>query len=147
MKKVERQYLDIAGSSAKPLRVNETAVEAFFQRFQWDFAQYYNQGKQLSELVGQIQSMAGKTEDELKMLSNSFQEKTVALAAAKRRKVINLTTSDFEDFLKPEDLAKVDFLNTEHLLTITVVVPKAIEQGELSVIDNKSFIITYYSVV
>jgi len=73
--------------------------------------------------------MAGKTEDELKLLATSFQEKTVALAAAKRRKVINLSTSDFEDFLRPEDVAKVEFLNTEHLLTVTVVVPKSSEQG------------------
>lgn len=129
VKKVERQYFEIAGSEAKPLRVNETAVEAFFKGFQWDFAQYQNQGKQLAELVSQIQGMAGKTEDELKMLSSSFQDKTVALAAAKRRKVVNLSTSDFEDFLKPEDLAKVDFLNTDHLLTITAVVPKASETG------------------
>lgn len=104
-------------------------MEAFYQGFQWDAAQFQHQGKPLSELVSQIQGMAGKTDDELKLLATSFQEKTVALAAAKRRKVINLSTSDFEDFLRPEDFAKVEFLNTEHLLTVAVVVAKSSEQG------------------
>eukprot|EP01039_Chlorochromonas_danica_P007204 gene7204-7970_t len=136
VKKVERQYIEISGPEPKPLRVNETTIETFFRNFQWDFAQYQNQGKPLAELVAQVQGMAGKTEDELKMLATSFQEKTVALAAAKRRKAINLSTSDFEDFLRPEMLAKVDFLDTEHLLTVTVVVPKAIENEFLQTYDR-----------
>ncbi|RYH29998.1 hypothetical protein EON65_06670 [archaeon] len=137
VKKVDRQYAEINASSGnaadfKPLRVNEVAVEAFFAKFQWDAAQYQTQGKQLSELVSLIQSVAGKADDELKMLSTSFQEKTTALGSAKRRKVVNLVTSDFEDFLRPEVLAKAEFLDTEHLLTVTVVVPKASEQGMLA---------------
>jgi hypothetical protein len=129
VKKVERQYLEVAGSEAKPMRLNDSSVEGFFERFQWDLAQYQSQGKALGEIVAQVQAMAGKAEEELKSLGTSFQEKTSALAAAKRRKVVNLATSEFEDFMKPEDLAKVDFLSTEHLLTVTVVVPKAQEQG------------------
>lgn len=133
---MDRQYAEINASSGstadvKPLRVNEVAVEAFFGKFQWDSAQYQTQGKQLSELVSHIQSVAAKADDELKMLSTSFQEKTTALGAARRRKVVNLVTSDFEDFLRPEVLAKAEFFDTEHLLTVTVVVPKASEQGKL----------------
>lgn len=93
-------------------------------------AQYPHQGKQLTELVAQIQAMAGKNEEELKMLSTSYTEKNLALAAAKRRQVINLSSSDFEDFLTPEKLAKIEVHNTEHLLTLMVVVPKGNEQGK-----------------
>lgn len=101
------------------------------QRFQWDFAQYQQQGRQLGELVSQIQAMAGKVDDDLKTLNVSYMDKTVALAAAKRKKVVNLSTSELEDFLTPDDFARIDVLNTEHLLTLLVVVPLALETGEL----------------
>jgi hypothetical protein len=81
------------------------------------------------ELVSQIQSLTGKIEEELKTLSTSFTEKNVALAATQRKKVINLASSDFEDFLKPEDVAKIDLLSSESLLTVMVTVPKQLENG------------------
>lgn len=130
VRKVERQYLEMAGPKPEPLRVHDVTVEAYLQRFQWDFAQYQQQGRQLGELVSQIQAMAGKVDEDLKTLNVSFMDKTVALAAAKRKKVVNLSTSELEDFLTPEDLARIDVLNTEHLLTLLVVVPLALETGE-----------------
>ena len=110
--------------------VNDVTVDAVLNRFQWNTAQFQTEGKQLSELVSQVQAIAGKTDEELKVLSNTYTEKNLALATAKRRQVINLVTSDFEDFLSPEAVAKIDLINTDSLLTITVVVPKALEQGE-----------------
>ena len=128
-RKIERQYAEVAGANAEPLRVNETTVESYIKRFQWDFARFQHQGRQLTELVEQIQAMSTKIDDELKSLVGNYTEKNLGLAAIKRKKQINLTTSDFEDFLSPEDVAKLDLINTEHLITITVVVPKNLEAG------------------
>lgn len=129
VRKVERQYVEIAAEKATPLRVNDKAIEAAFAKFQWDFSQYQCQGKPLSELVSQVQAVAGKTEEELKSIATAYTEKNQALAAAKRRKVINLSTSDFEDFLPPEKVAEIDVYNSETLLTVAVVVPKSLENG------------------
>lgn len=135
MRKIERQYAELSDDKSQALRVNETAVEAYLKKFQWDFASYQYQGKQLGELVSQIQAMAGKAEEELKLLSTNYSDKNLALAAAKRRQVINLTTSDFEDFLTPEMIAKLDVQNSEHLLTVMVVVPKSLEQGMYDILS------------
>lgn len=129
MRKVERQYTEMSGSKVEPLRVHETSVEAYLQRFQWDYAQYQHQGRQLSELVSQIQATAGKIDEDLKTLSTSYTEKSLALANTKRKKIINLATSDLEDFLTPRDMSRIDLQDTEHLLTVFVVVPLAIESG------------------
>ncbi len=129
MKKVERQYLDIAGASGEPLRVNETTVEAYFRRFQWDHAVYQHQGKHLTEIVAQIQAMVTKVDEDLKTLSTTYTEKSLTETNAIRKRTVNLMTSDFEDFLKPEDVAKMDPIDTENMLTVAVVVPKALEQG------------------
>ena len=71
----------------------------------------------MSELVGQVQSMAARVDDELKSKSTSYTDKTVVVAALQRKKTIVLQTSDFEDFLSPTDVAKLDILDTENLLT------------------------------
>lgn len=130
MRKVERQFFEVSGTQAEPLRVNETAVEAYLRRFQWDFAQYQYQGRQLQELVGQMQSMTGKIDEDLKTLTTAYTDKCLALASTKRKKIVNLSTSDLEDFLSPLDIDKIEALNTEHLLTVLVVVPKSLETGK-----------------
>lgn len=129
MRKIERQYIEIAGEKPQSLRINEVAVSKYFEKFQWDFAQFQCDGKQLSEIVAQIQNIAAKNDEELKILSNSYTEKNLALAAAKRRQTVNLSSSEFEDFLQPEMIAKLDIQNSDSLLTVMVVVPKAFEQG------------------
>ena len=60
------------------------------------------QGKQLSELVGHMQGVAVRAEDELKQLGTTYADKIVALSSVQRKKQINLLSSDFEDFLVEE---------------------------------------------
>jgi V-type H+-transporting ATPase subunit C len=129
VRKVERQYTDIAGSGADVLRINEMTVESYLRKFNWDFARYRHQGRQLSELVTQIQSMASKVDEELKKLSISYSEKQQSLSALQRKKTLNVMTSDLEDMIAPEKIAKFEFLSTETLVTVLVGVPVALEQG------------------
>jgi hypothetical protein len=133
---VERQYVEIAGPEADTLRVNSQRVEAYLRKFQWDHARYQFSGRQLSELVSQIQAMAGKVDEELKKLSTLYNEKNLALSALQRKKTINLVTSDFEDFLKPAAAARIEVVDTETLLTVMVVVPKALENGMKKIITE-----------
>lgn len=132
VRKVERQYTEIAGSSAEVLRINEMTVESYLRKFQWDFARYRHQGRQLPELVSQIHGMATKIDEELKKLSVSYSEKTQILSALQRKKTINLVTSDLEDILPPAKVSKLEFLNSDTLLSVLVVVPAALEQEFLN---------------
>jgi hypothetical protein len=100
------------------------------RKFQWDHARYQFSGRQLAEIVAQIQAMAAKVDEELKKLSTLYNEKNLALGTLQRKKTINLTTSDFEDFLKPTAVSKIELVDTESLLTVMVVVPKALENGK-----------------
>ena len=118
VRKVERQYLDISGPNAELLRVNSTKVEVFLRKFQWDTARYQFSGRPLAEIVGQIQSMAAKVDEELKKLAGLYNEKNLNLSTLQRKKTVNLATSDFEDFMKPAAVAKLDLFSTETLLTV-----------------------------
>jgi len=107
VKKIERQYFEMqalnttrkAGAPIPPLKVQDRSVESYLQRWTWDFARYQHQGKKLSELVQQITVLTSTADEELKALLAAYAEKAQALANFQRKKVINLTSSDFEDFL------------------------------------------------
>lgn len=130
MRKVERQYIDTAGPAAEALRINSVRVETFLRKFQWDNARYQFSGRQLPEIVSQVQSMAAKVDEELKKLSLLYNEKTLSLSTLQRKKVVNVTTSDFEDFMKPMAVARLELLNSETLLTVMVIVPASLENGK-----------------
>jgi V-type H+-transporting ATPase subunit C len=130
VRKIERQYLDVAGADAEVLRVaNEMTVDNYLRNFQWDYARYRYQGRQLPDLVSQIQIMVAKVDDELKKLSVSYNEKLQTLSALQRKRTVNLVTSDFEDFLSAETVAKLEFLNTDYLQTLIVCVNSQTEKG------------------
>lgn len=126
--------MDVAGADAEALRVNETPVDTFLRNFQWDFARYRYQGRQLTEIVSQIQSTVGNVDEELKKLVQGYTEKQQALSALQRKKTANLLTADFEDVLKPDQVAKHEFLDSDTLLTVVVVVPSQLEAGRFSVV-------------
>lgn len=112
--------------------MNGTTVENYFKKFKWDFAKYQHQGRQLSEIVSQIQAISAKIDDELKKLSVLFNEKNNSLSTLQRRKVINFATSDLEDFVKPEKYASLQIINSASLLTVFVVVSKSAQRGRQS---------------
>ena len=74
--------------------------------------------------------MITKVDDDLKLLVNTYTEKSISLSTIKRKKNINLITSELEDFLEPKHILLIDPINTENLLTLLVIVPKALESGK-----------------
>eukprot|EP01033_Poteriospumella_lacustris_P010772 gene10772-7664_t len=128
VRKIERQYVEIAGETPKPLDVNGRAVGVTIQRFQWDHAAYATSNS-LPALVSMIQSKTGSAEEELKNLATSYADKNLALSNAKRRKVVNFAASDFEDFVSPEEMARVEVFNTETLLTVAVALKRNAVKG------------------
>jgi hypothetical protein len=104
-------------------------VENFLRNFQWDYARYRFQGRQLPDLVSQVQTMVAKVDDELKKLSMTYNEKTQNLSAVQRKKTTNLTTSDLEDFLPADIISRFEFVNSEYMLSVLVVVNSQTEAG------------------
>ena len=58
IRKIERQYNDLAGSSAEPLTISSDGMspQAYLQKFAWDIAKY-SKRKSLPELVELILSV------------------------------------------------------------------------------------------
>lgn len=90
--------------------------------------------------------MVAKVDDELKKLSVSYNEKIQAMSALSRKRNINLITSDFEDFLTPEKVARFEFLNTEYLQTLIVVLNSQNEAGIYKLFIAMMYIYFYISI-
>ena len=132
LKKVERQYLDVVDSNADSLRVNEKSVQAYLDHFTWDSSRYKYTGVSMGDIVQQIQSIVAGVDDELKKMSTIYQDKQQNLTGAQRKKQVNLVTSDFEDFLTPQQVDEIGIIDSEFLQTLMVVVPKSLQEEFLN---------------
>ena len=83
----------------------------------------------MNDIVSQIVSTVGGVDEELKKLGSVLVEKQQALSSLERRKTINFSTSEFEDFLPQNVAAALDTIDTEILVTMMCVMPSAIEAG------------------
>ena len=129
LRKIERQYYDIAGSGADKLRMNnDVTVGAYLKQFSWDSARYTIGRVSMVATVSQIQDMVAGVDDELKKLSVSYSEKNQMLSTIQRKKNVNLASSDFEDYLTPQQAAAITSKDSDFCVTVMAVVPLAIEE-------------------
>lgn len=125
VRKVEKSSAELAGKkfSAAELTVGGVPSTRYIQQFAWDYAKYPNR-RPLKELVSLISSGVAAIDEELKQLSASYGDKTVALQDAKRKKGGNLLVADLNDALDEKTVRSLDIHDTEYLKTIFVAVGK-----------------------
>lgn len=127
IRKIERQYNDLAGSPAEPLTISSGGMSprAYLQKFAWDIAKY-SKRKSLPELVELILSGVASVDEELKQLSMNVTEMTQRLAALNRKKGGNLTVIPLEEVIKAEMLRGwID--DSEYMKSVCIVVPKSLK--------------------
>lgn len=134
LRKIERQYYETAGVTADKMTVYGSSVSAFVKSFSWDVARYRYASVPIGDIMTQIQAIVTGVDEESKRLSITVNEKSQALAAAQRKKVINLATSDLEDFLTSDDIKKnnIDLnQNSEIFSTVGIAVPNNLDENFL----------------
>ena len=130
VKKIEKTYTDVTSQSkisAQSLRCHDKKVAAYLEKWDWDYSRFQAQGRPLAEIVQQIANIANYANEELSKLQATHSEALSVLSNLKRKQTINLTSSDFADFLTPDHLKNVDVCDSENLKTIAVAMNKTIE--------------------
>ncbi|CCI43247.1 unnamed protein product [Albugo candida] len=126
VRKIERQFQELHDKD-QSLTVDGVPVDRYLDYFQWDEAKHPHR-RPLPEIVSIIQNSLGKVEDEIKQLSSRYSEKKQLLAQLQRKKGGNLLVANLNDILTPEVVSSSDFINTDYLQTLVVVVPKNLEE-------------------
>uniref|UniRef100_K3WZ14 V-type proton ATPase subunit C n=1 Tax=Globisporangium ultimum (strain ATCC 200006 / CBS 805.95 / DAOM BR144) TaxID=431595 RepID=K3WZ14_GLOUD len=130
VRKIERQFHDL-NKGDQALTVDGVPVDRYLNYFSWDEAKHPHR-RPLPEIVSIIQTSVGKIEEELKQLGTRYTEKKQQLLQHQRKKGGNLMVANLNDLLTPDIVSPSDFVNTEYLQTLVVVVPKNLEETWLN---------------
>ena len=127
VRKVEKTAAELF--ERKPdLSVGGVPAQRYIQQFAWDSAKYPNR-RPLKELVTLIAGGAAGVEEELKQLSASFGDKTVALQEAQRKQGGNLMIADLNDVLNEDIMRPIKVVDSDYLKTVFVAIPKSAKES------------------
>ncbi|CBZ55408.1 putative vacuolar ATP synthase subunit c [Neospora caninum Liverpool] len=132
IRRIERQALEIDPDCELKVvwQRHSLTVDQYIRRFQWDDAKYPRL-RAISENLDTLVQSVTKTDDEVRAKVAVWQEvrqQMANTAAGKKTGPVNYFQRDLIDVLSPETVREDDFLNTEHLTTAVVVVPRGHER-------------------
>lgn len=138
--RLERQYLEIdpkASFKVKSQRV-EKKFEEYIQNWQWDEAKY-PRTRQISDNLTLLMSIVNKLDEEARNKLAQYNESKTQKSNLAKKETASLTTRDLVDMLTP-DIVKMcptgprpddDFVTTDHMCTICLIVPRGADQDFL----------------
>eukprot|EP00891_Asterochloris_glomerata_P009355 jgi/Astpho2/9355/Aster-07293 len=121
--KVRRQLYDVQSASTSDDTPAEPQVEGispsdYIEKFSWDEAKYPPR-RPLGETVSMISETVQKLEDELKVRMQEYNQVKGQLGQISRKQTGSLAVRDLSSLVQGKD-----FVNTENLVTLFVVVSK-----------------------
>ncbi|GMM33450.1 H(+)-transporting V1 sector ATPase subunit C [Saccharomycopsis crataegensis] len=114
-------------ASSKRIDGDKNAVE-YIEKFRWNDTKYRTDNKSIKELIDLISNEAIDLDSDLRNLYNSYNVAKSNLSAANRKQNGDLSVISLHDIVGPQDFV----LNSEHLVTVLVVVPKSLQKLWLS---------------
>ncbi|ODV58123.1 H(+)-transporting V1 sector ATPase subunit C [Ascoidea rubescens DSM 1968] len=112
---------------------NKSPIE-FVESFNWNYSKYRIENKSIKELTDLISSDAFDLDNDLKSLYSSYNVAKTNLSAANRKKNGDLTVRSLHDIVGPQNFV----LNSDHLSTLLIVVPKALQKDWLNSYESLS---------
>lgn len=109
----------VLDSSTNLRTVNSKPVMNYAETFQWNSSKY-RLDKSINELVNLISSEALTMDNDVRSSYQTYQNAKSNFLAADRKKNGDLSIKSLHDIVKPDDFV----LNSEHLTSILVAVPK-----------------------
>eukprot|EP00922_Rhytidocystis_sp_ex-Travisia-forbesii_P030587 GHVS01045175.1.p1 GENE.GHVS01045175.1~~GHVS01045175.1.p1 ORF type:complete len:398 (+),score=45.06 GHVS01045175.1:118-1311(+) len=129
LRRIERQALDIdVGTEFKVIwQRNSMSLEQYLRRFSWDDSKY-PRTRSLRENIELLLMTVSKLDDEVRTKTSSWQEVKSMAASYSKKDSTNLLQRDLTEVLTPDLVSRQEFVETEHLTTAVVVVPRGHEK-------------------
>jgi V-type H+-transporting ATPase subunit C len=133
LRRIERQLLELNPNAEFKIISQRTQQgwEQYIRKFPWDDAKFprsRNINDNLQLLLGSVQ----KLDEEVRNKSSQFAELKTQVANVTKKDNATLATRDLVDVLTPNNTLADDFIVTEHLTTVVVVVGRGQEKEWLS---------------
>ncbi|CCE65947.1 hypothetical protein TPHA_0N01660 [Tetrapisispora phaffii CBS 4417] len=106
----------------KTISIGNVNVYSYLSNFQWE-TRKYRLDKSVKELADAISTESQQLDNDVRATYTNYNNSKTSLQAAERKKTGDLSVRSLHDIVKPEDF----ILNSEHLTTILVAVPKTLK--------------------
>lgn len=128
LKKIERAYMDITDSSHTPdfqvqTRNSVQSLSQYIQEFKWD-NNIFSRSQPLMELLKSFQQKATTIDNDIRQKQQVLQEAKNNLNSVARKEG-NLIVKELSDVLSKEHVKEKDFIYTDNLTTVCVIVPRS----------------------
>ncbi|GMG31847.1 unnamed protein product [Ambrosiozyma monospora] len=114
-------------TTVKAPKVDGKLVDQFFENFQWNTSRF-RLDKSVEELIKLITNEALTIDSDLKTSYNAYNAAKSNLLAAQRKQTGDLSIKSLHDIVKADDF----ILDSEHLTTVLLAVPKSIDSQFLN---------------
>lgn len=129
IRKLERQYLDLEPNPKLTIslssrgNITDESPSSYLASFKWDISKY-PPSKSLQELALMIDERLKKLDEDIKKENTEYIEMRNAVSQITKRESGGLINRDLNEILVPSICTSEDFINTDYLKTLLVIVPK-----------------------
>jgi len=133
LRRLERQFLEIDPNGQFQVLSQRVRMpfEKYIRNWQWDDAKY-PKSRGISENATLLLTVVNKLDEEARNKASQYNDLKTQRGNVDKKDTGTLTTRDLVDILTPDVVRDEDFIYSEHLTTVVVVVPKGGEQDFLN---------------
>jgi len=128
LRRVERQLLEINPTAEMKIISQRTqqSWESYLKKFRWDDAKF-PRARPLQDNLQLILGSINRLDEEVRNKASVYAELKTQVTNMTKKDVATLGSKDLMDVLTPDVVKESDFVTTEHLSTVLVVVPRGKE--------------------
>jgi V-type H+-transporting ATPase subunit C len=136
LRRIERQLLELNPAAEMKVISQRTqqSWESYLRKFKWDDAKFPRSHKSIQDNLSLLLSSVNRLDEEVRNKSSVFAELKSQATNMFKKDTATLVTKDLIDVLTPGTVSETDFVKTEHIITVCVIVPRG---------QDKDFIESY----
>ena len=133
VRRVERQAQELDPNSELAIysQRSQATVADYVSRFKWDDMKF-PRGRTVQDNIQSLLTAVQKVDEEVKNKTQQYTDAKQQAALFARKEQVSHIQRDLVDLLTPETVKDSDFVYSEHLTTIVVVVPRGTDEEFLS---------------
>jgi V-type H+-transporting ATPase subunit C len=131
-RRVERQALDIDATIELAVLTQRTqmTVDDYVSKFKWDDMKF-PKGRTVQENIQSLLTSVQKIDEEVKNKTQQYTDAKQQASLFSKKEQASHVQRDLVDLLTPETVKEGDFVYSEHLTTVVVVVPRGADDDFL----------------
>ena len=133
VRRVERQAQELDGSAELLIYTqrSQMGVDDYIAKFKWDDMKF-PRGRSVQDNIQSLLNSVQKIDEEVKNKTQQYTDAKQQAALFARKEQVSHVQRDLVDLLTPDTVQESDFVYSEHLTTLVVVIPRGADEEFLT---------------